>query len=257
MELAGKTTIVTGGGTGIGEAIALEFARAGADVAVCGRTVETITKVRDAITALGRRSLAVTADIRIREQVEKMVKTVITEFGHIDILVNNAGLNRPTPILDLTEETWNLIFETNLKGLFFCTQAVGRHMVQRKYGRIINITSTSSLGANEPGQAAYSSSKAGLNAFTKSTAREFGPHGITANAIAPGRILTALVYNTRTEPQKLADFIRGGTEGNVLGRIGTVDDVAYLALFLASDRASYITGEVIACNGGRTNLMGH
>ena len=257
MKLAGKTAIVTGGGTGIGKAIALEFARAGADVAICGRTAANIEQVRDEIIALGRRSLAVLADVRVREQVEKMVQAVLAGFGHIDILVNNAGLNRPTPILDLTEETWDLVFETNLKGLFFCTQAVGRHMVERKYGRIINITSTSSLGANELGQAAYSSSKAGLNAFTRSTARELGPYGITANAIAPGRILTALVYNTRTDPQVLEEFIRGGTEGNVLGRIGTVDDVSRLALFLASDDAAYITGEVIAANGGRTNLMSH
>ena len=255
MKLGGKKAIVTGGGTGIGKAIALEFAGAGADIAICSRNVRNIEKVRDEIIALGRDSMAVSMDVRVREDVDNMVQQVIDEFGRIDILVNNAGTNRPTPVLDLTEDTWNLILDTNLKGLFFCTQAVARHMVKQKSGKIINISSTASMGANEPGQAAYAASKTGVNAFTKACAREFGPYGINVNAIAPGRILTPLVYASRT-PEQVEKFLETGKSAAVLGRLGTVEEIAHLALFLASDDAAFITAEIIACNGGRTNLMG-
>ncbi|TES89091.1 MAG: glucose 1-dehydrogenase [Dehalococcoidia bacterium] len=255
MKLGGKKAIVTGGGTGIGKAIALEFAGAGADIAICSRNVQNIEKVRDEIIALGRDSMAVSMDVRVREDVDNMVQQVVDEFGRIDILVNNAGTNRPTPVLDLTEDTWNLILDTNLKGLFFCTQAVARHMVKQKSGKIINISSTASMGANEPGQAAYAASKTGVNALTKACAREFGPYGINVNAIAPGRIPTPLVYASRT-PEQVEKFIETGKSAAVLGRLGTVEEIAHLALFLASDDAAFITAEIIACNGGRTNLMG-
>ena len=255
MKLEGKKAIVTGGGTGIGKAIALEFAGAGADVVVCSRNIQNIEKVRDEIEALGRRSLAIPMDVWFKEQVDNMVQKVIDEFGRIDILVNNAGINRPTPVLDLTEDTWNLIFDTNLKGLFFCTQAVARHMVRQESGKIVNISSTASLGANEPGQAAYAASKIGVNAFTKACAREFGPYGINVNAIAPGRILTPLIYASRT-PEQVEKFIEVGKSTSVLGRLGIVEEIAHLALFLASDDSAFITAEIIACNGGRTNLMG-
>lgn len=255
MKLGGKKAIVTGGGTGIGKAIALEFAGAGADIAICSRNIQNIEKVRDEIIALGRDSMAVSMDVRVREDVDNMVQQVVDEFGRIDILVNNAGTNRPTPVLDLTEDTWNLILDTNLKGLFFCTQAVARHMVKQKSGKIINISSTASMGANEPGQAAYAASKTGVNALTKACAREFGPYGINVNAIAPGRIPTPLVYASRT-PEQVEKFIETGKSAAVLGRLGTVEEIAHLALFLASDDAAFITAEIIACNGGRTNLMG-
>lgn len=255
MKLGGKKAIVTGGGTGIGKAIALEFAGAGADIAICGRNVQNIEKVRDEIIALGRDSMAVSMDVRVKEDVDNMVQQVIDEFGRIDILVNNAGTNRPTPVLDLTEDTWNLILDTNLKGLFFCIQAVARHMVKQKSGKIINISSTASMGANEPGQAAYAASKTGVNAFTKACAREFGPYGINVNAIAPGRIPTPLIYASRT-PEQVEKLLETGKSAAVLGRLGTVEEIAHLALFLASDDAAFITAEIIACNGGRTNLMG-
>lgn len=255
MKLGGKKAIVTGGGTGIGKAIALEFAGAGADIAICSRNVQNIEKVRDEIIALGRDSMAVSMDVRVKEDVANMVQQVIDEFGRIDILVNNAGTNRPTPVLDLTEDIWNLILDTNLKGLFFCTQAVARHMVKQKSGKIINISSTASMGANEPGQAAYAASKTGVNAFTKACAREFGPYGINVNAIAPGRIPTPLIYASRT-PEQVEKFIETGKSAAVLGRLGTVEEIAHLALFLASDDSAFITAEIIACNGGRTNLMG-
>ena len=256
MKLEGKISIVTGGGTGLGKAIALEFANAGADVVVCGRNIGNIEKVRDEIMALGRRSLAIATDVCVKEQVDNMVNKVIAEFGRVDILVNNAGTNRPTPILDLTEEVWDLLLDTNLKGIFLCTQAVAKHMVAQKYGKIINISSTAALGALEPGQAAYAASKLGVIGFTKACAREFGPYGINVNAIAPGRVLTPLVYASRT-PEQVKQFIAIGETAAVLGRLGTPEDIARLALFLSSDDASFITAETIACNGGRTDLMGH
>jgi NAD(P)-dependent dehydrogenase (short-subunit alcohol dehydrogenase family) len=255
VKLKDKVAIITGGGTGIGHAIALEFAREGADVAVCSRNVENLEKAREEIIALGRRSLAVPADVRVKGQVEGMVEKVLVEFGRIDILVNNSGTNRLVRILDLPEETWDLILDTNLKGVFLCTQAVAKHMVQQKYGKIVNISSSAALGAMEPGQGAYGASKFGVTALTKICAREFGPYNINVNAIAPGRILTPIVYLSRT-PEQVEDFIRVGKETAVLGRLGTPEDIARLALFLASEDSSFITGEVVACNGGRTNLMG-
>ena len=184
-----------------------------------------------------------------------MVNAVIDKFGRIDILVNNSGTSRMMPIIEFTENDWDTVIDTNLKGVFLCTQAVGRHMVRQKYGKIINISSTSALGAIVNGQAAYTSSKFGVNGFTKACALEFGPYGINVNAIAPGRILTTLVYSSRTEEQ-VKEFIKVGVESSVLGRLGVTEDIAHLALFLASDDSSFITAEIIASNGGRTNLMG-
>jgi len=255
MKLEGKISIITGGGTGLGKAMALEFANAEADVVVCSRKKDNIEKVRDEIMALGRRSLAIVTDVCVKEQVDNMVEKVIDEFGRIDILVNNAGTNRLTPILDLTEDIWDMILDTNLKGTFLCTQAVAKHMVKQKYGKIINISSTAALGAIAPGQAAYAASKFGVVGFTKASAREFGPYGVNVNAILPGRILTGIVYASRT-PEQVKHFIEGGKATCLLGRLGTPEDIAHLALFLASDDASFINAETIACNGGRTNLMG-
>lgn len=255
MKLKNKVALVTGGGTGIGRAISLQFASEGADIAVSSRNIDNLNKVCEEINALGRTSLAVAADVCIKKQVDNMVKQVIDKFGHIDILVNNSGTSRMCPIMEFTEKEWDVVINTNVKGVFLCTQAVAKEMVKKKYGKIINISSTSSLGAIVNGQSAYCSSKFAVNGFTKACAKEFGPYGINVNAIAPGRIMTGLVYSTRT-PEQVEEFIKVGTESAVLGRMGTVEDIAHLALFLAADDSSFITAEIIACNGGRTNLMG-
>jgi len=256
MKLEGKVSIITGGGTGLGKAMALEFANAGVDVIVCSRNEGNIEKVRDEITALGRRSLAIVTDVCVKGQVTNMVNKVIDEFGRIDILVNNSGTGRRMPIVDLTEDFWDLVVDTNLKGVFLCTQAVAKHMIKQKYGKIINITSTVALGGIQVEGSVYAASKFGVVGFTKASAREFGPYGINVNAIAPGRILTDIVYAHRT-PEQVKHFIEVGKEACLLGRLGTPEDIAHLALFLASDDASFINAETIACNGGRTNLMGH
>ncbi|MFC1898951.1 SDR family NAD(P)-dependent oxidoreductase [Chloroflexota bacterium] len=255
MELEGKVSIITGGSTGLGKAMALGFANSGAHVVICSRNKANIEKVSKEIKALGRRSLAIVTDVCIKEQITAMVDKVIDEFGRIDILVNNSGVGRHAPILDMPEADWDIVIDTNLKGVFLCTQAVAKHMVNQKYGKIINITSTVALGAVEEGSSPYISSKFGVVGFTKSSAREFGKYGINVNAIAPGRILTNIVYANRT-PEQVQKFIDDGEKGSAVGRLGTPEDIAHLALFLASDKSSFINAEIVACNGGRTNLMG-
>ncbi|MFC1952425.1 SDR family NAD(P)-dependent oxidoreductase [Chloroflexota bacterium] len=255
MELEGKVSIITGGSTGLGKAMALEFAKAGADVVVCSRNRTNIETVSEEIKALGRRSLAIVTDVCIKEQVISMVNKVIDEFGRVDILVNNSGISRRASILDLAEDEWDIVIDTNLKGVFLCTQAVAKYMVEQKYGKIINITSTAALGGVEETLSSYVSSKFGVVGFTKASAREFGRYGINVNAIAPGRILTDNVYANRT-PEQIQTWIEDSEKGCLLGRLGTPEDIAHLALFLASDNASFINAEIVACNGGRINLMG-
>jgi len=255
MKLENKIALVTGGGTGIGKAIALEYAREGADVAVSSRNIDNLNEVCNEIKGMGRRSLAVAADVCVKDQVDNMVQKVIGEFGRIDILVNNSGISRNVPILEFEEKDWDAVINTNLKGVFLCTQAVAKHMIQRKYGKIINMSSTSSLGAIVDGQSAYCSSKFAVNGFTKASAREFGPYGINVNAIAPGRILTAMVRQGKN-PEQLKEYLKISSAAAVVGRMGEVEDIAHLALFLASDDSSFVSAEIIASNGGRTNLMG-
>ncbi len=254
MRLQNKVALVTGGGTGIGRSISLLFASEGADVAISSRKMENLAQTAKEIEEKGRRALPVTADVTVKEQVQSMVDKVIKEFGKIDILVNDAGVGGKMSIVDFTEEKWDFVMNTNVKGVLFCTQAVAKHMMEKKYGKIVNISSTAALGQFVSG-AAYVTSKFAVNGFTKASAFEFGPYNINVNAICPGRILTNIVYSERT-PEQVEEFVRGGVENAVLGRIGVPEDIANLALFLASDESSWITGEIIASNGGRNDLMG-
>lgn len=253
-RLNNKVAIVTGGGTGIGRGIALTFVKDGADVVISGRTLSTLEKVTEEIKGLGKRSSAKTADVSIKDQVQNLVRQTIEEFGKIDILVNNAGITRNAPLLEMTEEDWNVVIDTDLKGVFLCTQAVAGHMIKKKHGKIINIASVVSLGVADDSQANYASAKAGVANFTKVTARALGQYGINVNAIAPGTILTEL-SRTRRTPAEVEAFIEARKKVTVLGRIGTVDDVANLALFLASEESSFISGQIIACDGGRKDKL--
>jgi len=255
MILKEKVAIVTGGGTGIGKAIALEMAGAGADVAVCSRRLSTIDEVSQQIKEMGRRSIAISTDVRIKGQVDSMAEQVVKEFGKIDILVNNSGSGHMSPILEMSEDNWDMVIDTNLKGVLLCTQAVAKYMIKQKYGKIINISSTCALGAIAVGQSAYTASKFAVVGFTKASAKELGPYGINVNAIAPGRIPTPMVYESMTKEQAAA-FLEEGKKSTVVGKVGTPEDIAHLALFLASDDASFISAELVASNGGRTNLMG-
>lgn len=253
-KLEKRVAIVTGGGTGIGENIALEFAKEGADVVVTSRNIANLKKVSQKIEAFGRRSLAIAADVTVMEQVQSMVKKTTNEFGKIDILVNNAGLVRRVSLLDMSEEDWDIVIDTNLKGVFLCTQAVAEYMMKGGYGKIINISSVAGRGGAFSELGSYAAAKSGVIQLTKSYALLLGPYGINVNAIAPGAVITPLTYVQRT-PHQVQQFIDDAKRLAVLGKIGSPQDITNLALFLASDASSFITGETIAIDGGRKDRM--
>jgi 3-oxoacyl-[acyl-carrier protein] reductase len=244
IDLAGKVALITGGSRGIGRAIALRLAGQGADIAFSyrGNADAAKTTVTD-VEALGRRAVAIQGDVRDPESADAVVKAAIEAFGKVDILVNNAGITRDDLIMRMSEENWRDVLETNLFGAFWTTKAVTRPMLKARSGRIINITSVSGQ-AGQMGQANYSSAKAGLIGLTKATARELASRSITCNAVAPGFVLTEL---TQDLPDALKAEITARTP---LGRFGETTEVADAVAFLASDEAGYITGQVLAVDGG-------
>ena len=244
IDLTGKSAVVTGGSRGIGRAIAVRLATQGADVAFSYRGNEAAAKETSAaIEALGRRALAVQADVSDPAAADALVKAALEAFGKIDILVNNAGITRDDLIMRMSLDAWRSVLETNLFGAFYAIKAVTRPMLKARGGRIINITSVSGQ-AGQTGQANYSSAKAGLIGLTKATARELASRGITCNAVAPGFVLTEL---TQGLSQALQDEINARTP---LGRFGTPEEIANAVALLASDEAAYITGQVLAVDGG-------
>ena len=244
IDLTGKTALVTGGSRGLGRAIALRLATQGADVAFSYRGNEDAAKATAAeIEALGRKAQAIQGDVRDPEAADAVVKTVLGGFGKVDILVNNAGITRDDLIMRMSLDDWRDVLETNLFGAFYATKAVTRPMLKARAGRIVNMTSVSGQ-AGQMGQANYSSAKAGLIGLTKATARELASRGITVNAVAPGFVLTEL---TQDLPEALQAEITARTP---LGRFGTTEEIADAVAFLASDEAGYITGHVLAVDGG-------
>jgi len=242
--LAGKVALVTGASRGIGKAIALELARAGADVAVnFAGNRESAEAVANQIRELGRKSVVVQADVADAAAVEAMFSEVEKQLGPVLILVNNAGITRDNLLLRMKEAEWEQVVDTNLKGVFLCTKQALRPMMKARWGRIINITSVSGVVGN-PGQANYSAAKAGVIGLTKTTAREVASRGITVNAVAPGFIETDMTAALGEEMnQQLAKQIP-------LGRFGQPEEVAHVVRFLASEDSSYITGQVIHVDGG-------
>lgn len=243
-SLGGKVALVTGGSRGIGRAIALGLARNGADVAVnYVRSADAAAEVVAEIESLGRRALAVQADVGDFDQAAALVKTTIQKLERLDILINNAGVTRDTLLMRMQEDDWDTVLRINLKAAFNTSKAAVRTMMRQRSGRIINISSVSGL-MGQVGQANYSASKAGLIGLTKSLARELGNRGVTANAVAPGFIPTDMTASLADEwRDKLRELIP-------LARFGAVEDIAHAVAFLASDEAAYITGVVLPVDGG-------
>ncbi len=241
--LKGKTALVTGAARGIGQAIALTLARAGADVAVCDVQRDWLQETETAITAQGRKALACAADVTQADQVAAAVKTVLDGFGRIDILVNNAGITRDTFLVRMSDADWDAVINVNLRGTFLFTRAVTRPMMRARSGVIVNIASIIGVMGNA-GQANYAASKAGVIALTRSTAKELASRNIRANAVAPGFIQTRMT-------DALSDEVREKMLAAIpLGRFGTPQDVADVVMFLAGDASAFVTGQVINVCGG-------
>lgn len=244
MDFADKVAVVTGSSRGIGRAIALRLSEGGARVVVNFQGNEAAAnEVVEQIKATGGEGIAVQADVSQVAEAQALIDTAKKAFGRVDILVNNAGTTRDTLIMRMTEEDWDVVIDTNLKGSFNCIKAVSRQMMRQRSGKIVNITSVAGIGGN-PGQANYASAKAGLIGLTKTVAKELGSRGITCNAVAPGFVPTDL---TASVPE---DLLQVAVERTPLGRMGTPEDMAAAVAFLTSDEASFITGQVLAVDGG-------
>ena len=244
MRLKDKIAVVTGAGRGLGKGIALKLAREGAKIVVCDVVEENARAVAAEIEKAGGKAIAVKADIANKADVEAMFATAVSRFDQIDILVNNAGINRDGVLHKMTDENWDKVIAVNLTGTFYCLRLAAQQMRERGYGRIVNVASMSWLG--NFGQANYAASKAGVVGLTKTAARELARKGITVNAVCPGFIDTEM---TRGVPENIWEMM---VDKIWSGKVGSPEDVGNVVAFLASDEASYVTGEVINVSGGMT-----
>ena len=247
FDLTGKTAMITGSTKGLGEVAAIALAKAGADIAVCGRNRENLDKVSTSIKNLGRDSAGFCLDVTSRQSVQEGVEQILKYFGKIDILINNAGVNHRVPVLEFTEEAWDLIINTNLKGYFLVAQAVVPQMIERGYGKVINMSSIFGF-TPLPDQLAYASSKGGVNQLTKVMALEWAKKGIRVNAVAPTYFETELVTQIRNDPERFK-FIN---ERTPMGRWGQPKEMEGIVIFLAAPASDFITGQIICIDGGWT-----
>ena len=249
MDLKGKVAIVTGGGSGIGRAIALVLARDGADITIGDVNTETSAEVAAELGKLGRRSIAVQTDVSLYQEVVRMVDQTISEFGKVDILVNNAGVIVSSPLADLEESVWNRVIDVNLKGTYLCTKTVINHMIERGSGRIVNMASGQwfrPTGFNS----AYAAAKGGVVSFTKSVALEVAPHGISVNVVVPGLTDTPMPRESLPTEEEWQKAITRSRLSPPLGRINQPEDVAEAVLFLSKPSSRNITGQTLHVNGG-------
>lgn len=245
LSLEGQIAIVTGGSRGIGKAISLAFADHGATVVLCGRNQTAADEVATELEKRGRRALAVAADVSRTEDVERLVQTTLRTFGRVDTLVNSAGVLELVPILDTTEAQWESTFDINLKGTFLCCQAVGRVMMQQKWGSIINMSSNAGVRVFDA-CGAYCVAKAGLDQLTRALARQLGPYKVRVNGIAPGVVMTEMAREYLADPER-----RKFAFSNIpLGFAAETDDITPLAVYLASEASRFMTGETIVIDGG-------
>ena len=244
FDLSGKVALVTGGSRGIGRSICTHLAEQGAAVAINYRqSAEQAEDLRQKIEAAGGKAITIQADVRKPEDVERMVEETVAGLGRLDVLVNNAGFNRDTLILRMSLADWDEVMELNLRAVFLCTKAVLRTMMKQRWGRVINIGSVSGLEGNA-GQANYAAAKAGLVGFTRAVAREMGSRNVTANLVMPGLVITELTKDIRQE------IIDGVNQRLLVDRMGKPEDISACVVYLASDEAEYITGQVLSVDGG-------
>ena len=261
MRLKDKVAIITGGASGIGKAAADRFGQEGAVLVIADMSPTNIEAALADLTAKGFRAIGQVCDVSDQAQTQAMAAEVVRQLGRIDILVNNAGISRYRPFATATSEDWDAVLNVDLKGVFFCSQAVAPQMRAQKYGRIVNISSALGTGAaphgtagSPGGSAAYASAKAGVGMLTKTLARELGPDGVTVNCVAPGTFLTGISSSTRT-PEQVQEHLDYRKTTVVLNRIGTLEELANTILFFASDESSYVTGHTLHVDGGRSDRM--
>jgi len=258
MRLKDKVSLVTGASRGIGRAIAMTLAREGSDVIVnYAKSKAKAGEVVSEILGMGRRAISIQADVMYKERVDEMVSKVIREFGKMDVLVNNAGIVwKPSKFLETSKEEWERVLGVNLLGTYYCIQASAPYMIDRRYGKIINISSLAGIGTTFLEQAAYGPSKAAVINLTKRLSYELGKYNINVNAIAPGLVRTEILSSGRSKAAVERSF-KEIAKLAALRRVGEPQDIANVALFLASDESSFITGQVLVADGGRFNFLSH
>ena len=250
-----KVAVVTGASRSIGRGIALALAREGCAVVVNYRkSQEEADEVVNTIKEMGGRAIAVKCDVSKRDEVEAMFKATVEEYGKVDILVNNAGVGVGGSLLETTDEIWDKHMAVNLKGVFLCSQVAARYMVEKKYGKIVNISSNSGFGIAMPRETSYAVSKAGVIQLTKSSAYDLGKYNINVNCVAPGAVDTVMLRGGRSE-EEYEKVLEGRRNATSLGIVGTPEDIANAVLFFANDKARYITGKTLLVDGGRRDFL--